>query len=127
MDMTGVELLVANAHHQVQCVEDEVLHAFMVDNWQAQQDHCILEEALRDRVHTKEEWMTWMEEHFGNLLHFVNHREDNEEAFKEVLNAQAVTIIALKDRVGELELGHCLLCDRIIVIEVRMLMVAFNL
>ena len=40
---------------------------------------------------------------------------------------QASTIRLLQDRVGELEDGHCLLCDRIVTIEVRTSIVAYDL
>ena len=85
--------------------------------------------------------MTRMEEHFSNLLHFISNKEDATEAFKDVADAQAMymmelkgqidlqeaTITALKDWVGELELGRHLLRNRIITIEVRMSMVASDL
>ena len=50
MDMTGVELSVANAHLQVQRIEDDVLKPYIVHMDKAQEDHRILEEDLRCRV-----------------------------------------------------------------------------
>ena len=49
------------------------------------------------------------------------------ERMQERMDSQDATIMALKDRVGELELGRHLLRDRIIAIEVRRSMVAFDL
>jgi hypothetical protein len=50
MDMTGVELLVANAHRQVQRMEDKVLKPFMEGGYLARQDCRVLEEAFRARI-----------------------------------------------------------------------------
>ena len=49
------------------------------------------------------------------------------ERMQERMDLQDATILALKDRVGELELGRRLLRDRIIAIEVRRSMVASDL
>ena len=49
------------------------------------------------------------------------------DRMQERMDSQDVTIMALKDRVGELELGRRLLRDRIIAIEVRRSMVASDL
>ena len=45
-------------------------------------------------------------------------------SLQDTVKDQASTISILWDHVGELELGHHLLCDRIIAIEVRTSMVA---
>ena len=82
---------------------------------------------LQDRVDTMKERMDRMEEQFGNLLHFINNREDSTKGFKYMIDAHAVTIMALRDWIGELELGRLLLRNRIIAIEVRTSMVASDL
>ena len=135
MDVSGVELSVANAHHQIQHVKDKVIKELSNKVTAHYHNFFTSGGAMESKFNGR------MEEHFGDLLHFVNNKEDNTEAFNDVVNtqalaivdltewvdAQAVTITALKDWVGELELGHCLLCDRIIAIKVRMSMVASDL
>jgi hypothetical protein len=86
MDMTGVELLVANAHQQIQCVEDEVITPFINGHYLAQQDHRILEEALRDRV---------------NNLELAKDQTDKKcESVQEVLTSWMVTFEVLETSVG---------------------------
>jgi predicted nucleic acid-binding Zn-ribbon protein len=128
MDMTSMEMLVANAHQQIQCVEEETkeeFHKMKDDFYDRELKQYLWGGILTDKVDTMKERMDWMEEQFGNLLHFINSGEDAEELFRETINTQATTILSmdttiltLKDWVGELELGRRLLCDRIIAIEV---------
>ena len=169
MDMTGVELSVANAHLQVQRLEDDVLKPYMDDRYRAEENHRILEEDLRSRVDRLElerdrveancattrevlsSWMTSfealeksiadessrvvaMEDHLTERsMDLHNFGKEFEEKMalvarmQERMDSQDATIMALKDRVGELELGRRLLRDRIIAIEVRRSMVAFDL
>ena len=161
MDMTGVELSVANAHLQVQRLEDDVLKPYMDDMYKAEENHRILEEDLRSRVDRLElekdrveancastrevlsSWMTSfealeksiadessrvvaMEDHLTERsmdLHNFGKEFEAKMALvarmQERMDSQDATIMALKDRVGELELGRRLLRDRIIAIEVR--------
>ena len=160
MDMTGVELSVANAHLQVQRIEDDVLKPYMDNMYRAQEDHRILEEGLRHRVDSLElekdrveancatvwevlsSWMVTfealeksiadeptrvvaMEDHLTERsqdLHNFGKEFEEKMALigrmQERMDLQDVTITALRDRVGELELGRRLLRDRIIAIEV---------
>jgi hypothetical protein len=146
MDMSGVELSVANAHLQVQRVEDEVLKPYMDDMYRAQEDHRVLEESLRDRVDSlelekdrveancasvREVLSSWMvtfealETSVGNASKDVRHMEDHlvvrSKEFLEMVETvkdQASTIRLLQDCVGELELGHGVLRTRVANIEV---------
>ena len=86
MDMTGVEMLVANAHHQVQHVEDEILAPFMAGQYAAQQHHCILEEALRDRA--------------DNLKLVRDRVEEKCLSVQDVLMSWMVTFEALETNIG---------------------------
>ena len=169
MDMTGVELSVANAHLQVQRLEDNVIKGLKehietsedgIQTWRGifsrKVDSLELE---RDRVEancatTREVLSSWMvsfealeksiadestqvvamEDHLTersqDLYNFTKKFEEKMalvEKMQEQMDSQDATIMALKDRVGELELGRRLLRDRIIAIEVRRSMVASNL
>ena len=169
MDMTSVELSVANAHLQVQRIEDDVLKPYIVEMGKAHEDHRILEEDLRRRVDSlklekdrveancatvREVLSSWMvsfealeksiadestqvvamEDHLTersmDLHNFGKKFEEKMalvERMQERMDSQDAIILALKDRVGELELGCRLLRDRIIAIEVRRSMVASDL
>ena len=161
MDMTGVELSVANAHLQVQRLEDDVIKELReriessesgIMTWRGifsrKVDALELE---RDRVEancatTREVLSSWMvsfealeksiadeasrvyamEDHLEkrsmDLHNFGKEFEEKMslvERMQERMDSQDATIMALKDRVGELELGRRLLRDRIIAIEVR--------
>jgi chromosome segregation ATPase len=152
MDMTGVELSVANAHRQVQRVEDEVLKPFMEGGYLAQEDCRILEEAFcariedlelaKERTDTKcesirEVLTSWMvtfealETSVGSVATRIQDMEDHLvdrskelQDFSELVLDQAATIRLLQERVGELELGHGVLRARVINIEVKTSMVA---
>ena len=161
MDMTGVELSVANAHLQVQRLEDDVIKGMMdciedsengIQTWRGIFSHKVDSlELERDRVEancatTREVLSSWidtfealvksiadestrvvaMEDHLTersmDLHNFSKKFEEKMalvERMQERMDLQDATIMALKDRVGELELGRRLLRDRIIAIEVR--------
>ena len=161
MDMTGVELSVANAHLQVQRLEEDVIEPLVIKMDRAQEGHRIVEANLDRRVEAIElgqtrveancvttrevlsSWMTSfealeksiadeasrvyaMEDHLEkrsmDLHNFGKEFEEKMalvERMQERMDSQDATIMALKDRVGELELGRRLLRDRIIAIEVR--------
>ena len=161
MDMTGVELSVANAHLQVQHLEEDVIKEMKdhmensearIQTWRGiysgKVDRLELE---RDRVEancatTREVLSSWMvsfealeksiadestrvvamEDHLTersmDLYNFAKKFEEKMalvDRMQERMDSQDATILALKDRVGELELGRRLLRDRIIAIEVR--------
>ena len=135
MDVQGCELSTANAHQQIQRVEEEIkeeLHRMKRHFEESEGKQYLWGSGVQEKVDTTEERMGRQEQLFGNLLHFVNNREDTTKTFKDVVDAQArfmtelkerinsqeVTITALKDRVGKLELGRRLLRNRIIAIEV---------
>ena len=160
MDMTGVELSVANAHLQVQRLEDDVIKEMKdhMEDYEAKMysyngiirgrvDSLELE---RERMEancttTREVLSSWMvsfealeksiadeasrvyamEDHLEkrsmDLHNFGKEFEEKMalvEKMQERMDSQDATIMALKDRVGELELGRRLLRDRIIAIEV---------
>ena len=161
MDMTGMELSVANAHLQVQRLEDDVIKEMKdhMEDYEAKM--YTYNSILRGRVDSLElekerveancattrevlaSWMTSfealeksivnessrvvaMEDHLTersmDLHNFAKKFEEKMELvnrMQERMDSQDATIMALKDRVGELELGHRLLRDRIIAIEVR--------
>ena len=164
MDMTGVELSVANAHLQVQRVEEEtqeelreMKHHFEESEARqylhgggitARLDSLELErtrveancatvrevlsswmvsfEALEKSIADESTRVVAMEDHLAersmDLHNFGKKFEEKMalvERMQEWMDSQDVTIMALKDRVGELELGRHLLRDRIIAIEVR--------
>jgi hypothetical protein len=148
MDMTGVELLVANAHHQIQGVEDEVLPKFD-DKWrraintltEAQEDgerkynewyehvqhSCVtvldsficLEKGIKENTamivwfDQNQAWLENWEKGMNNLVGEVRSLQD-------IIARQATAIPALKDCVGELELGRRILRAHMVHIEDRM-------
>ena len=169
MDMTGVELSVANAHLQVQRLEEDVIQGLKerietaeegISTWRGIFSHKVdaieLEQTRVEAncVTTREVLSSWMtsfealeksiadeasrvyamEDHLEKrLMDLHNFGKEFEEKMalvgrmQERMDSQDATILALKDRVGELELGRRLLRDRIIAIEVRRSMVAFDL
>ena len=172
MDMTGVELSVANTHLQIQPVEEETQE-------ELQEMKCHFEEleakqylhggGLTERVNSlklertrveancatvREVLSSWMvtfealeksiadestrvvamEDHLTersmDLHNFAKKFKEKMalvERMQERMDLQDATIMALKDRVGELELGRRLLRDRIIAIKVRRSMAASDL
>ena len=160
MDMTGVELSVANAHLQVQRLEDDVIKGMKdhQENFEAKLyeyngilrgrvDSLELEKTMVEAncATTREVLSSWMisfealeksivdestrviamEDHLTersqDLYNFAKKFEEKMELvdrMQERMDSQDATIMALKDRVGELELGRRLLRDRIIAIEV---------
>jgi chromosome segregation ATPase len=152
MDMTGVELSVANTHRQVQRMEDEVLKPFMEGGYLAREDCRILEEVFRARIEdlelvkertdtkcesVQEVLTSWMvtfealETSVGSVATRIQDMEDHLvdrskelRDFSELVLDQAATIRLLQERVGELELGHGVLQARMINIEVKTSMVA---
>jgi chromosome segregation ATPase len=118
----------------------------MEDSWRAQEDHRVLEEALRARVdslelekdrveancaNVREVLTSWMvtfevlETSIGDAAARVQHMEDHlVTRSKELLEMsetiidQAATIRLLQGHIGELELGHGVLRARVINIEV---------
>ena len=169
MDMTGVELSVANAHLQVQRLEEDVIkdlrdclknseariqtwrgiYSGKVDRLELERDrveaNCAttwevlsswmvsfeaLEKSIADestRVVAMEDHLTERSMDLHNFGKKFEEKMDLIDRMQEQMDSQDATILALKDRVGELELGHRLLRDRIIAIEVRMSMVASDL
>ena len=169
MDMTGVELSVANAHLQVQRLEEDVIQGLKerietseegISTWRGIFSHKVdaikLEQTRVEAncVTTREVLSSWMtsfealeksiadestrvvamEDHLTersqDLYNFAKKFEEKMELvdrMQERMDSQDATIMALKDRVGELELGCRLLRDRIIAIEVRRSMVASDL
>jgi hypothetical protein len=119
---------------------------YMEDSWRAQEDHRVLEEALRARVdslelekdrveancaNVREVLTSWMvtfevlETSIGDAAARVQHMEDHlVTRSKELLEMsetiidQAATIRLLQGHIGELELGHGVLRARVINIEV---------
>ena len=169
MDMTGVELSVANAHLQIQRLENDVIKEMKdhMEDYEAKMyayngiirgrvDSLELEKGRVEAncATTREVLSSWMvtfetlekniadeasrvyamEDHLEKRsmdLHLFGKEFEEKmalvERMQERMDSQDATIMALKDRVGELELGRRLLRDRIIAIEVRRSMVAFNL
>jgi hypothetical protein len=146
MDMTGVELLVANAHHQVQCVEDEVvkllservsamyqdfftfggamesrLEGMCVDNKESLvkllDAFVCLDRGIKNNTNqivwldNNQEWLERWEKGMNDLVGEVC-------SLQETVQGQSATITALKDCIRELELGHGILQDCVIHIEV---------
>jgi chromosome segregation ATPase len=152
MDMTGVELLVANAHRQVQRVEDEVIRE-MKDHmedyknknyvWSGSvtsrlDDLELAKERTNEKCESIQEVLTsWMvtfealEMSMGSISTRIQAMEDHLvdrsrslREFTELVLDQAATIRLLQERVRELELSHGVLRARVINIEVRRSMVA---
>ena len=171
MDVQGCELSTANAHQQIQCLEDEVVVPFIekvtlmyqdcfpaggaiesehqgcLDNHQERlnvvelaseiaKEKCdsvrevltswmvtfeALEKSIADastRVFAMEDHLTERSQDLHNFGKKFEEKMALIERMQERMDSQDATIMALRDRVGELELGHRLLCDRIIAIEV---------
>jgi hypothetical protein len=147
MDMSGVELSVVNAHRQIQRVEDNVLELFMEGGYQARVDCRILEETFCTKIDDLEfakektderceniwevltSWMVTFEaletsvsDAAARVLHMEDHLVTRSKELLEMLETaidQAATIRLLRDRIGELELGHGVLRARVINIKVR--------
>ena len=161
MDMTGVELSVANAHLQVQRLEEDVIQGLKerietsedgmmtwrgifsrkVDALELERDrvdaNCAttrevlsswmtsfeaLEKSIADeasRVFAMEDHLTERSQDLHNFAKKFEEKMELVDRMQERMDSQDATIMALKDRVGELELGRRLLRDRIIAIEVR--------
>ena len=171
MDVQGCELSTANAHQQIQQLEDEVVVPFIekvtlmywdcfmsggamesefrgtLENHQERlneveltsgiaKEKCnsvqdvltswmstfkALEGSIRDtttRVIAMEDHLTERSQSLVDLDSQVQANSDIIKLLVERMSSQEATITALRDWVGELELGRCLLHDRIIAIEV---------
>ena len=80
-----------------------------------------LETSIRDattRVVAMEDHLTKRSQSLVDLDSQVQANSDVFRLLVEQMSSQEATITASRDWVGELELGHCLLRDRIIAIEV---------
>ena len=171
MDVQGCELLTANAHQQIQRLEDEVVVPFIekvslmywncftaggamesgfqgcLDNHQERlnevelasriaKEKCdsvqdvlmswmstfeALEGSIGDattRVVAMEDHLTERSQHLVDLTSTVQDNSSLLWRMQERMDSQEVTITALRDQVGELELGCRLLHNRIISIKV---------
>ena len=180
MDVQGVELSVANTHHQIHRVEDEVIKKLSNQVTAHYRDFFTLGGAMESRFdgildhhherlnlvelvsgivaekcdNVREVLTSWMatfkvlelsvgdattrviamEDHLlersQSLVELDTQVQDQSsmiQLLKEQMDSQEATITALRDHVGELELDHHLLHDRIIAIKVRRSMVASDL
>ena len=81
----------------------------------------VLEGSIGDattRVVAMEDHLTERSQSLVDLAKEVQDNTSLIQCMQERMDSQEVTITALRDRVGELELGRHLLCNRIITIEV---------
>jgi chromosome segregation ATPase len=152
MDMSGVELSVANAHLQIQHVEDEVIKE-MKDHLEEERKNYVWGGGVTERLNfleqgkertdakcddVREVLTSWMvtfealETNIGRTAKDVKVIEDWLEpnsrsiieaqeqivGLSDLVKDQASTIRLLQQRIRDLEVGHRLLRDRVIHIEV---------
>ena len=101
MDMTGVELSVANAHLQVQRIEDDVLKPYMDNMYRAQEDHRILEEGLRDRVNSLELERDWVESNCAAVREVLSSWMVSFEALEKSIADESTRVVAMEDHLTE--------------------------
>ena len=144
--MTSVELSVANAHHQIQRVEDEVVKPLSEKVTAMYHDFFMFGGAMESWlegmcINTKEALVKVLESYWILDIRIKNNTEqiirlDNNQGWLEswekgmnelvgevwslqdIVKDQSSTISLLWDHVRELELGHRLLHNRIIAIKV---------
>ena len=100
MDMTGVELSVANAHLQVQCLEDDVLRPYMDDRYRAEENHWIFEEDLRSRVDRLELERDRVDANCSTTREVLSSWMTSFEALEKSIADEASRVYAMEDHLA---------------------------
>ena len=110
------------------------MEANCATTWEVLSSWMVSFEALEKSIADESTRVIAMEDHpterpmdLHNFGKKFEEKMDLIDRMQERMDSQDATIMALKDRVGELELGRRLLRNRIIAIEVRRSMVASDL
>ena len=101
MDMTGVELSVANAHLQVQHIEDDVFKPYILEMAKAQEEHRILEEGLRHRVDSLELEKDRVEANCATVREVLSSWMVTFEALEKNIADKSTWVIAMEDHLTE--------------------------